>query len=111
MPTAACAARHAHTPSLSALTSLALGVLLLAAVRGVPGAHVVLRQSLVAGRPPPDDECLQMAADLAAFYSEARDENKILVTYTSPKHVNKPKGAVRPRHRARACPPFPLRPC
>jgi len=29
----------------------------------------------------------------AAFYSEARDDHKALVTYTSPKHVVKPRGA------------------
>ena len=34
-----------------------------------------------------------MAADLAAFYSEARDERKALVTYASPRHVTKPNGA------------------
>ena len=30
---------------------------------------------------------------MAAFYSEARDEKKALVTYARPKHVTKPKGA------------------
>ena len=43
-------------------------------VRGVPGAHVVLQMSKIKGKEPPSDECMQMAADLAAFYSEARDE-------------------------------------
>ena len=62
-------------------------------VRGVPGAHVVLQMSRVKGKAPPSDECLQMAADLAAFYSEARDETKALVTLASPRHVTKPKGA------------------
>ena len=58
-------------------------------VRGTPGAHVVLRVSQ-AGRRVPTDECMQMAADLAAFYSDMRDERKAEVTYTSPKHVTKP---------------------
>jgi len=62
-------------------------------VRGCPGAHVLLQMSKLKGRPPPEDECLQMAADLAAFYSEAREERKALVTYTSPRHITKPKGA------------------
>ena len=62
-------------------------------VRGSPGAHVVLQMSRIKGHPEPDDDCLQMAADLAAFYSEARDEKKALVTYARPKHVTKPKGA------------------
>ena len=62
-------------------------------VRGCPGAHVVLQMSRVKGKAPPSDECLQMAADLAAFYSEARDEKKALVTYTAPRHITKPNGA------------------
>ena len=45
------------------------------------------------GRPAAEDDCLQMAADLAAFYSEMRDEGKVLVTYANPKHVTKPNGA------------------
>ena len=62
-------------------------------VRDAPGAHVVLQMSRLKGRPLPDDECLQMGADLAAFYSELRDERKALVTYTSPRHITKPNGA------------------
>lgn len=62
-------------------------------VRGVPGAHVLLQMSRVKGKAPPAEACLQMAADLAAFYSEARDERKALVTYASPRHVTKPNGA------------------
>ena len=56
-------------------------------------AHVILQQSKLKGHPPPEDECLQMAADLAAFYSELREERKALVTYTNPKHITKPNGA------------------
>ena len=62
-------------------------------VRGSPGAHVILQMSRMKGRPAPEDDCLQMAADLAAFYSEMRDEGKVLVTYANPKHVTKPNGA------------------
>ena len=62
-------------------------------VRGIPGAHVLLQMSRVKGRSPPSDACLQMAADLAAFYSEARDDRKVLVTLASPRHVTKPNGA------------------
>jgi hypothetical protein len=64
--------------------------------RGVPGAHVLLQMSRAKGRDArdaPNDDCLQMAADLAAFYSEARDERKALVTYAAPRHVIKPSGA------------------
>lgn len=62
-------------------------------VRGVPGAHVVLQMSKIKGKEPPSDECIQMAADLAAFYSEARDERKALVSIASPRHITKPNGA------------------
>jgi predicted ribosome quality control (RQC) complex YloA/Tae2 family protein len=62
-------------------------------VRGAPGAHVVLQMSRVKGKAPPSDECLQMSADLAAFYSELRDENKALVMFAAPRHVTKPNGA------------------
>ena len=63
-------------------------------VRGTPGAHVVLQMSRIKAQGPPQDECLQMAADLAAFYSEMRDENKALVSIANPRHVTKPNGAV-----------------
>jgi predicted ribosome quality control (RQC) complex YloA/Tae2 family protein len=45
------------------------------------------------GPPLPREECLQMCADLAAFYSELRNENKTLVTFAHPRHVVKPSGA------------------
>ena len=70
--------------------------------RNAPGAHVLLQLS----RAPryysePEPDCLQMAADLAAFYSDLRNEARADVTYTSPKHVTKPPrappGAVRLR--------------
>lgn len=59
--------------------------------RNSPGAHVLLQLS----RAPryysePEPACLQMAADLAAFYSDLRNELRADVTYTSPKHVSKP---------------------
>ena len=62
-------------------------------VRGAPGAHVVLRMSLLPKASVADDDCMQRAADLAAFYSELRDERKALVAYTSPRHITKPNGA------------------
>ena len=70
--------------------------------RQSPGAHVLLQLS----RAPrfyaePDAACLQMAADLAAFYSDLRTERKADVTVTLPKHVSKPPrappGAVKLR--------------
>ena len=41
----------------------------------------------------PTDEDMQFAADLAAHYSEMKGERKALVSFTSAKHVTKPKGA------------------
>ena len=53
---------------------------------------MVLQLSRVKDKEP-KDECMQMAADLAAFYSDLRDENKALVTFTNPRHISKPNGA------------------
>ena len=62
-------------------------------VRDAPGAHVVLRMSQLPEGSVAHDDCMQMAANLAAFYSERRDEHKALVAYTSPRHITKPNGA------------------
>lgn len=57
-------------------------------VRGVPGAHVIVKSG---GRPVPD-EVLRRAAALAAYYSPARTEARVLVDVTPRKHVRKIKG-------------------
>ena len=62
-------------------------------VRDAPGAHVVLRMSQLPEGSVAHDDCMQMAANLAAFYSERCDEHKALVAYTSPRHITKPNGA------------------
>jgi len=66
--------------------------------RGVPGAHVLVRPQ--AGQQP-TDACPQVAADLAAFYSDLRDSAKGLITLAEPKHIikppNAPPGAVQLR--------------
>lgn len=53
----------------------------------IPGSHVVLRL-------PPgsvaEDEDLQWAANLAAYFSRARQSEQVPVVYTRPKHVRKP---------------------
>jgi len=68
--------------------------------RGCPGAHVLIQNRR--GSPQPTDECIQFAANLAAFYSDARTERKAPVTTASPKHIQKPRGAppgaVKLRH-------------
>jgi predicted ribosome quality control (RQC) complex YloA/Tae2 family protein len=59
--------------------------------RGCPGAHVLL--CVRRGSPEVTDEDLQFAADLAAFYSDARTERRAEITTAEPKHITKPRGA------------------
>ena len=59
-------------------------------VRGAPGAHVILR--LQPGETPSDED-MQFAANIASFHSKVRTGGKVNVSYTSPKYVQKPKGA------------------
>jgi len=59
--------------------------------RGTPGAHVLIQ--VRRGKPIPTEECLQYAANLAVFYSDARSERKAEVTTAEPKHILKPRGA------------------
>lgn len=59
--------------------------------RGSPGAHVILQNRR--GSPEPTEECLEFCANLAAFYSDARTENKASITAAEPKHIQKPRGA------------------
>jgi predicted ribosome quality control (RQC) complex YloA/Tae2 family protein len=56
----------------------------------IPGSHVLLW--LPAGEVPQDGD-LKYVADLAAYYSQARQSEQVPVVYTQPKHVYKPKGA------------------
>lgn len=53
-----------------------------------PGSHVVIRN---AGRNAVPHQTLIEAAELAAFYSDARELPKAAVNYTQKKFVNKPK--------------------
>jgi predicted ribosome quality control (RQC) complex YloA/Tae2 family protein len=53
-----------------------------------PGSHVVIRN---AGRKTVPQKTLIEAAQLAAFYSDAREKPKAAVNYTLKKFVNKPK--------------------
>mmetsp|Transcript_5673 Transcript_5673/g.14200 ORF Transcript_5673/g.14200 Transcript_5673/m.14200 type:complete len:504 (-) Transcript_5673:29-1540(-) len=59
--------------------------------RGCPGAHVLL--CVRRGSPEVQDEDLQFAADLAAFYSDARTERRAPITTAEAKHITKPRGA------------------
>jgi len=59
--------------------------------RDVPGAHVVVKAG---GREVPQ-ATLRQAAQLAAYYSQARGEAKVAVDYTLRRHVRRLKGAGR----------------
>ncbi|NPV71653.1 MAG: fibronectin/fibrinogen-binding protein [Firmicutes bacterium] len=64
--------------------------------KNVPGAHVILRYSRDAGRPPevwPAERSLLEAASLAAHHSKGRNNTKVQVDYTLARHVWKPRGA------------------
>ena len=56
-----------------------------------PGSHVVIR---IRGKKLVPDRTLIEAAQLAAFYSDAREQPKAAVNYTPKKFVNKPKRAA-----------------
>lgn len=56
----------------------------------IPGSHVLLR--LEPGSAA-DDQDLQFAANVAAYYSRARQSEQVPVVYTEPKNVYKPRGA------------------
>ena len=59
-------------------------------VRGSPGSHAVLR--LAKGAAAPQDEDVQFAADLAAYFSKAKESTKVDVIVTHAEHVKKFKG-------------------
>mgnify|MGYP005833944795 CR=1 FL=1 len=56
--------------------------------RGVPGAHVIIKS----GGAPVPEHVIRRAAALAAYYSQARTEGRVLVDVTRRKHVRKIKG-------------------
>ena len=56
-----------------------------------PGSHVVVRNP---NRGEIPQKTLLEAAQIAAFYSHAREQPKVAVHYTQKKFVNKPKGAA-----------------
>ena len=58
--------------------------------RGIPGAHVVVRQ---AGRPAPEPVILG-AAQLAAYHSSARNDARVAVDVTEVRRVRRIKGGA-----------------
>ncbi len=57
--------------------------------KGMPGSHVILKTD---GKELPD-RAFEEAAKLAAYYSKARNQNKIEIDYTEKKNVKKPGGS------------------
>ena len=57
--------------------------------RGVPGAHVIVRED---GRPIPES-VIEQAAALAAWFSPQRDEARVTVDVTQRRHVRRIRGA------------------
>jgi predicted ribosome quality control (RQC) complex YloA/Tae2 family protein len=55
--------------------------------KDIPGSHVVIRSSSFS------DETLLEAAQLAAYYSQAKESSQVPVDYTVIKHVHKPNGS------------------
>ncbi|MCZ8520212.1 MULTISPECIES: Rqc2 family fibronectin-binding protein [Paenibacillus] len=55
--------------------------------KDIPGSHVVIRS------PEFGEDTLREAAQLAAFYSQAKESSGVPVDYTLIKHVRKPSGA------------------
>jgi predicted ribosome quality control (RQC) complex YloA/Tae2 family protein len=62
-------------------------------VLGRPGAHVVLRNPRRLARPP--RASLEEAAGLAAWFSSAREDERVEVQWTRRKNVRRLKGAAR----------------
>lgn len=56
-----------------------------------PGSHVIVKNPNRVEIPP---KTLQEAAQIAAFYSQAKNQTKVAVHYTLKKFVHKPKGAA-----------------
>ena len=57
--------------------------------KNIPGSHVILKTTL----PVPEDNDIQTAANLAAYFSKARGGSKVPVDSTLRKFVKKPGGA------------------
>ncbi|MBM7659423.1 putative ribosome quality control (RQC) complex YloA/Tae2 family protein [Bacillus mesophilus] len=55
--------------------------------KDIPGSHVVIKQT------EPDDASILEAANLAAYFSKARNSSSVPVDYTKIKYVKKPSGS------------------
>ncbi len=59
-------------------------------VRGVEGAHTILRPSMQKGQRPRRDD-IETAASIAAYFSKARTQHRVPVSYTQRKYLKKAK--------------------
>jgi len=59
-------------------------------VKDLPGSHVIIRSQ---GQGEIPEAALREAAQLAAYFSQARHSGQVPVDYTLRKHVRKPRGA------------------
>ncbi|WP_172294738.1 NFACT RNA binding domain-containing protein [Bacillus sp. WMMC1349] len=55
--------------------------------KDIPGSHVVIKTS------EPDEKTILEAAQIAAYYSKAKQSSSVPVDYTKIRHVKKPNGA------------------
>lgn len=55
--------------------------------KDIPGSHVVIKSKA------PTSETIMEAANIAAYYSKARESSMVPVDFTAVKHVKKPNGA------------------
>lgn len=55
--------------------------------KDIPGSHVVIHDT------EPDESSILEAANLAAYFSKARDSSSVPVDYTEIRHVKKPNGS------------------
>lgn len=55
--------------------------------KDIPGSHVVIKSNA------PTAETIMEAANIAAYYSKARESSMVPVDFTAVKHVKKPNGA------------------
>lgn len=60
-------------------------------VKIIKGAHVIIKNK--GNKQTPPLSTLIQAANLAAYFSKSKKENKVLIDYTLKKHVKKPKNA------------------
>ena len=58
-------------------------------VKNIPGSHTII----VSDRREITEQAILEAAQIAAYYSRAKDSSQVPVDYTFVKHVSKPQGA------------------